>query len=76
MSKVIIYPNGSTVSVLYPGQGSEISSTAKKIVPAGVPYLILDINELPVDKTYRAAWTADFSNPDGYGQRQVESGEL
>lgn len=31
------------------------------------PYLIVDDSAIPSDRTFRAAWEADFSVPDGYG---------
>jgi hypothetical protein len=44
-----------------------VSEIARKDVPAGVPYLIVNASDLPEDRTYRDAWTADFSQPDGIG---------
>ena len=40
---------------------------ARKDVPAGVPYKIVNSEDLPQDHTFFNAWEADFSNPDGYG---------
>jgi hypothetical protein len=40
---------------------------AKKDVPANVPYIIVEADTIPSDRTFRDAWEADFSNPDGYG---------
>jgi hypothetical protein len=31
------------------------------------PFRIIPVSAIPTDRTYRAAWTADFSAPDGYG---------
>ena len=36
-------------------------------MPAGVPYKIVNSEDLPQDHTFFNAWEADFSNPDGYG---------
>ena len=44
-----------------------ISELAQKDVPAGTPYLIVEDDVVPSDRTFRNAWEADFSNPDGYG---------
>lgn len=70
MEKIIIHPNeyGTiTITVPAPECGFTTEQIAKKDVPKGVPYLIIDRNELPQDRTFRNAWIADFSNPDGYG---------
>lgn len=68
--KRIIYerPDGS-IGVITPlsASGLTIEDIARKDVPAGAPYLIIDATELPEDRTYRDAWTADFSEPDGVG---------
>lgn len=66
----IIYtaPDG-TLSIIIPvlSSGLSVEQIARKDVPAGVPYLIVDAEEIPADRTYRSAWTADFSQPDGVG---------
>jgi hypothetical protein len=68
MRERIIYPLGDGVAVLVPCEcGLTVDQIARKDVPAGLPYLIVDATEIPTDRTYRAAWRADFSQPDGYG---------
>jgi len=44
------------------------SEAAKSIVPQGRPFLIVADDDLPADRTYREAWDADFSQPDGHGE--------
>ena len=39
----------------------------QKDVPANTPYLIVEDDVIPSDRSFRNAWEADFSNPDGYG---------
>lgn len=63
----IIFPNGEAISVLIPAGDMPIVEVARKDVPAGVPYLIVDAANVPADRSQRNLWTADFSNPDGYG---------
>lgn len=64
----IIYPNtGGGVSIIHPCGSLPIEQVARKDVPAGVPYLIIDAADIPADRTFRDAWEADFSNPHGYG---------
>ena len=64
----IIFPNGSGgVAIIHPTGELPIEQVALKDVPQGVPYLFVNDEGIPSDRTYRDAWTADFSNPDGYG---------
>lgn len=68
MAQRVVFPNGTGgISVLIPSGELPVEEVARKDVPAGVPYLIVDETEIPVDRTYRDAWTADFSVPDGVG---------
>lgn len=70
MKKVIIYPNdGGWVSVVNPAVECDLSieDIAKKDVPAGKPYYIIDESMLPTDNAFFEAWEADFNNPDGQG---------
>ena len=67
--KRIIYPNGDNVAVIIPATKTTLTveQIAKKDTPTGTPYLIVDATDVPSDRTDRHLWTADFSNPDGYG---------
>jgi hypothetical protein len=70
MRKLIIYPqdNGRLVVVIpILDCGIPLEEIARKDVPAGKPYIIIDETDLPSDDTFCNAWEADFSNPDGYG---------
>lgn len=69
MNERIIFPNGSGISVLIPAAecGLPITEIARKDVPAGVPYKIIQAADIPTDRSQRALWAADFSQPDGYG---------
>lgn len=71
MTEVIIYDDGGTLKVFVPsGEGLEsyrITSLAERVVPSGIPFLIVDREEVPEDRTFRDAWEADFSEPHGYG---------
>jgi len=59
MDKRIIYPtdNGG-VAVIIP---AELVEAAMKDIPAGKPYKIIDAADVPADRTFRNAWTADFT---------------
>jgi len=64
----ILYPNSEGgVSVILPAGELPIADVAQKDVPAGTPYLIVEDDVIPSDRSFRNAWEADFSNPDGYG---------
>ena len=69
--KRIIYPHDADggISVLIPavGSGLTVEEIALKDVPTGKPYKIIDTEDVPADRTFRAAWTADFTNFDGVG---------
>jgi hypothetical protein len=64
---VIIFDNGNGVSVVYPTGELSVEEVAKKDVPAGVPYKIVDATDILEDRTFRAAWEADITEPDGVG---------
>jgi len=65
----IIYPSGDGVSILIPAEksGLPVQEVARKDVPAGLPFRIIATAEIPTDRSQRDLWTADFSQPDGYG---------
>ena len=62
----IIYKNtNGGVSVVYPTEEAfsfmTIDEIAKKDVPTGLPYKIVDDSEIPTDRTFRDAWVLDES---------------
>jgi hypothetical protein len=66
--KQIIYLNEfGGVALMTPAEGWTAEVVARKDVPAGIPYKIVNSEDLPQDHTFFNAWEADFSNPDGYG---------
>ena len=59
MNSRIIYPNDEGgVSVIIPAAecGLTIEEIAAKDVPAGKPYKIVDVADIPSDRTFRGAW--------------------
>lgn len=59
MNSRIIYPTddgGVAVIVPAPGSGLTIQEIAAKDVPFGKPYRIVDVNDIPTDRTFRNAW--------------------
>ena len=67
MSKILFQNPDGGVSVIIPTGELPIEDVCQKDVPAGTPYLIVEDDAIPSDRTFRNAWEADFSNPDGYG---------
>jgi hypothetical protein len=66
----IIYPNEEVeggICLVIPSGDLSLEEVARKDVPPGTPYLFVTKDQLPADHEYFNAWTADFSNPDGYG---------
>jgi hypothetical protein len=66
---LVIFPmeSGQGILVLHPSSNIPwtIEQLADRDIPAGTPYKFISYNELPEDHFFRAAWTADFSEPDG-----------
>ena len=59
MNQRIIYPTddgGVAVIVPAPESGLTIEQIAAKDVPAGKPFKIVDVADIPEDRTFRAAW--------------------
>ena len=57
MSQRIIYPTDDGVAIIVPADcGLTIEEIAAKDVPAGKPYKIVDVDDIPTDRTFRNAW--------------------
>jgi hypothetical protein len=71
MTKRIIYTNDDgSVSVIVPAPecGMTIEQIALKDVPFGKPFKIIDVSDLPTDRTQRNAWNVDEADlTDGVG---------
>lgn len=67
MNRIIYQNESGNIFVIIPTGELSIEDVAQKDVPAGAPYLLADVADIPSDRTFRDAWEADFSNPDGYG---------
>ena len=51
----IIHPTDEALSLI------SIDDIAKKDVPTGLPYKIVEDSEIPTDRTFRDAWTIEDS---------------
>ena len=58
MDKRIVYKNDDgTISIIIPADcGLTIEQIATKDVPEGKEYHIVDVSEIPSDRTFRNAW--------------------
>lgn len=75
--KHIIFEDSGVLSVITPnysfgelkGMDEEeyVLFIARKDVPDGKPYLIIEDTDIPENREDRLLWSADFSDPDGYG---------
>jgi len=70
MNQRILYSNeDNSVAVIIPTGELSIEATAKKDVPTNTAYWIVDVSEIPSDRTDRNAWElVDMPEPDGYGE--------
>ena len=78
MNQRIIYPNDNGgVSILIPTEEylteHTIEEIAAKDVPHGKPYKIVDVADIPTDRTFRDAWEVDVATlTDGVGAESNE----
>ena len=59
MNQRVIYPtDDGGVAVIVPANcGLSIEEIAAKDVPAGKPFQIVDVADIPSDRTFRGAWS-------------------
>lgn len=71
MDKRILYQNeDGGVSIIIPADecGLTVEEIAAKDVPTGKPYKIVDVADIPEDRSYRDAWVVDEADlTDGVG---------
>jgi len=68
MNKRILYKQDNGVAVIIPTGELSLEATAAKDVPTGLPYKIVDVSEIPSDRTFRNAWDIDEAElTDGFG---------
>ena len=71
MNKRIIYKNEKGgVSVITPTDcGLTVEQIAAKDVPTGSPYKVVDVADIPTDRSERSGWTVDKADlTDGVGE--------
>jgi hypothetical protein len=57
----IIYPTATGVAIIHPTGELSIEECAKQSVPAGVPFRIINDDEIPSDRTFRNALKYDLT---------------
>ena len=81
MNQRIIYENDEGgVAILTPAPECLLTHTIEEIaakdVPAGKPYKIVSVDDIPSDRTFRNAWEAVIDEPDGVGAESNEFPEV
>ena len=62
MNSRIIYPTDDGVAIIVPApewlaqEGNTMEVLAQMRVPQGKPYKIVDVTDIPTDRTFRNAW--------------------
>jgi hypothetical protein len=57
MKRIIYQTNEGGVAIIVPADcGLTIEQIAAKDVPAGTPYQIVDVADIPTERTFRNAW--------------------
>jgi hypothetical protein len=77
MNRIIYQNDDGGVSIIVPTQEAldahGIMAIAIKDVPAGKPFKIVDMSDIPSDRSQRAAWTVDEADlTDGIGGESNE----
>ena len=77
MQKIIYKTDEGGVAVIIPApeclQTRTIQEIAAKDVPAGKPYKIVDVADIPSDRTFRNAWAVNEADlTDGVGAESNE----
>ena len=77
MNRIIYRTDEGGVAVVIPTQEAldahGIMAIAVKDVPAGKPFKIVDVSDIPSDRSERDAWTVDDADlTDGVGGRSNE----
>jgi len=72
MNRIIYKTDEGGVAVIVPTeealQSHTIQEIAEKDVPAGKPYKIVSVDDIPSDRTFRNAWAIDEATlTDGVG---------
>ena len=70
-TRIIYKQENGTIAIITPSAtcGRSVEEIAKKDVPTGLPYKIVNLSDLPSDRTFRNAWEiSDAELTDGVGE--------
>jgi len=70
-TRIIYKQTNGTIAIITPSPtcGRSVEEIAKKDVPSGMPYKIVNLSDLPSDRTFRNAWEiSDAQLTDGVGE--------
>jgi hypothetical protein len=63
--KILFQNTEGGLSVIHPTGATPVEDLCHKCIPSGTPYLIVEDDAIPADRTFRDAWEADLSSPTG-----------
>lgn len=76
--KIIFKNQDNSISIITPTDEAlsfaTVIQVAEKDVPAGLPYWIVSVDDIPESRVFRSAWEIDesFGKPDGFGKTSSE----
>lgn len=75
--RIIYQADDGGVAVIVPSPEAlavySVQAIAQKDVPPGKPYKIVDVADVPSDRTFRSAWEVEISSlTDGVGSQSNE----
>lgn len=72
--RAIYLTDTGAVAVVAMTAGETLEDAAAAVIPAGLPFAIVDVADLPTDRTTRNRWTIDpAALTDGVGAAVVEN---
>ena len=79
--KIIFKNKDNSIGILTPAYEAlaifGLEKILEKDVPAGLPYWMVSVDDIPESRTFRNAWEIDesFGEPDGFGGENNEFDE-
>lgn len=59
--RILYQTDDGGVAVVVPAENTT-EAQALNAVPSGKPYFVVDVADVPTDRTFRNAWEVDFTN--------------
>lgn len=71
MKRIVYRKEDGGLAIVVPADcGLSIDEIAKRSVPKGIPYKVVDVSSVPSDRTFRDAWEIEDFEPEGFGERE------